>query len=227
MSYLPYFDGATEVLDVGCGRGEFLELLRDRGISARGIDLNREMVEQCRERNLTVDEGDLLSFLQRQPDASLGGLFASQVVEHLEPDYLLQALDAAFHKLRPGSKIILETINVASWSAFFQSYVRDITHKRPLHPETLQYLATASGFQKVDVVFKSPCAEENRLETVPAPTSPDGQAVPVSLTSLVSVFNENVEKTERPDVRRPRLRHHRRASMRAMTSARATPSSGR
>ena len=194
VSYLPYFDGAAEVLDVGCGRGEFLELLRDRGVSARGIDLNREMVEQCRERHLTVDEGDLLSFLRQQPDVSLGGLFASQVVEHLEPDYLLQALDAAFHKLRPGSKIILETINVASWSAFFQSYVRDITHKRPLHPETLQYLATASGFQRVEVVFKSPCAAESRLEEVSVPTPVDGQTVPVSLTSLVAAFNENVEK---------------------------------
>ena len=193
-NYLPYFDGATEVLDVGCGRGEFLELLRDRGVAARGIDLNREMVEQCRKRDLTVDEGDLLSFLQRLPDGSLGGLFASQVVEHLAPNYLIQALDAAFHKLKPGSPIILETINVASWSAFFQSYVRDVTHAQPLHPETLRYLVTASGFQKVEVVFTSPCGADQKLEAVPMPAPEDEHSVPVALKGLVVAFNENVEK---------------------------------
>ena len=193
-SYVPYFQDTTEVLDAGCGRGEFLELLRERGVPSLGIDLNREMVEQCQELGLTVDVGDLLSFLQRQPDKSLGGLFASQVVEHLEPDYLLKALDAAFHKLRPGSKIILETINVASWSAFFESYVRDITHTMPLHPETLRYLVTASGFQKVEIAFKSPCAEQNKLESVPAPRPEDSQPVPVSLKNLIVAFNENTEK---------------------------------
>ena len=193
-SYLPYFEGAADVLDVGCGRGEFLELLRDHGVQARGIDLNREMVEQCRTRDLTVDEGDVLSFLSQQPDASLGGLFASQVVEHLAPDYLLQALDAAFHKLKPRSTIILETINVASWSAFFQSYVRDVTHRQPLHPETLRYLVTASGFQNVRLVFASPCASEHKLEASPMPSPQHVEALPVPLKSLLTTFNENVEK---------------------------------
>ena len=192
-SYLPCFEGATDVLDAGCGRGEFLELLRDRGVGACGIDLNHDMVEECRARGLTVDEGDLLSYLRRQPDASLGGIFASQVVEHLQPDYLLGVLDAAFGTLRPGSKIVLETINVASWSAFFQSFVRDITHTQPLHPETLQYLVTASGFQNVELSFKSPCALQNKLEEVPAPSSEAARAIP-ALKTLVVAFNENVEK---------------------------------
>ena len=86
---------------------------------------------------------------RRSRTESLGGLFAAQVVEHLEPDYLMRFLDAAYHKLRPGSKIVLETINPACWFAFFSSYIRDITHVRPLHPDTLQYFLRASGFQKV------------------------------------------------------------------------------
>ena len=187
-AYLPYFDGTSDVLDAGCGRGEFLELLRDRGITASGVDINHEMVRQCRAHGLTVHEGDLLHHLAGQPDQSLGGLFAAQVVEHLEPAYLLELLDTAFDKLRPGAKIVLETINVASWSAFFHSYVRDITHIRPLHPDTLSYLVTVSGFQRVEVVYRSPCAEQNKLEEVPSADTAD----PVA--SLAPALNRNVEK---------------------------------
>jgi 2-polyprenyl-3-methyl-5-hydroxy-6-metoxy-1,4-benzoquinol methylase len=155
-AYVPLFEGASDVLDVGCGRGEFLELLRQKGISARGVDLNDEMAAVCRERGLDAVAGDALSYLLAQPDGALGGLFAAQVVEHLDPDYLMRFLEAAYHKLRPGSKIVLETINPACWYAFFSSYIRDITHVRPLHPETLQYLVTASGFQKVSVRYTAP-----------------------------------------------------------------------
>jgi len=184
-AYLPLFEGASDVLDVGCGRGEFLDLLRQRGISARGIDLNDEMAAVCRERGLEATAGDALSYLLAQPDASLGGLFAAQVVEHLEPDYLMRFLDAAYHKLRPGSKIVLETINPACWYAFFSSYIRDITHVRPLHPDTLKYLVGASGFQKVAVRFSAPYPDEDKLQPLPA-KSETGKDV--------EAFNENVRK---------------------------------
>ena len=157
------------MLDIGCGRGEFLDMLRERGISARGVDLNPEMAAICRDRGLDATAGDALSYLLAQPDGSLGGLFAAQVVEHLEPDYLLRLLDAAYHKLRPGSKIVLETINPACWYAFFASYIRDITHVQPLHPDTLRYLLVASGFQRVDIRYSAPVPDESKLQPVAAP----------------------------------------------------------
>ncbi len=80
LSYVPLFAGASDVLDVGCGRGEFLDLLREAGIGARGLDTNHEMVEVCRARGLDVVEGDLVSYLSSVPDGSLGGLIALQVV---------------------------------------------------------------------------------------------------------------------------------------------------
>jgi SAM-dependent methyltransferase len=166
-AYVPLFEGASDVLDVGCGRGEFLDLLREHGISARGIDLNDEMAAVTRERGLDATAGDALTYLLSLPDGSLGGLFAAQVVEHLEPDYLMRLLDAAYHKLRPGSKIVLETINPACWFAFFSSYIRDITHVRPLHPDTLQYLIGASGFQKVGIRYSAPYPDESKLQPVP------------------------------------------------------------
>jgi SAM-dependent methyltransferase len=185
-SYLPYFDGASDVLDVGCGRGEFLDLLAARGISGRGLDLNHEMVEVCRARGLDVAEADVVSYLDGLPDASLGGLIAVQVVEHLQPGYLLRFLELAFHKLRPGAPIVLETLNPACWTAFFDSFIRDITHVWPLHPETLRYLVQASGFSTTRIEFRSPVAPEDRLQ----PVAP----VPGAAADFTETFNANVEK---------------------------------
>ena len=151
QSYLPVFAGASDVLDIGCGRGEFLELLAGAGVRARGIDLNHEMAELCRARGLDVTEADAVGYLSTLEDASLGGIFAAQVVEHLEPEYLLRFLELAFHKIRPGGRIVLETLNPACWVAFFESFIRDITHVWPLHPETLKYLVLASGFSRADL----------------------------------------------------------------------------
>jgi SAM-dependent methyltransferase len=183
-SYLPIFTGASDVLDVGCGRGEFLELLAAAGIRARGIDLNHEMAEQCRSRGLDVTEADAVSYLSGLADASLGGLFAAQVVEHLQPDSLLQLLELAYHKIRPGGRLVLETLNPACWVAFFDSYIRDITHVWPLHPDTLKYLVLASGFTKADVEYRTPVPPHDRLQTLPHTDASD----------LVEAFNANVEK---------------------------------
>ena len=190
--YLPYFDGASDVLDLGCGRGEFLALLRESGISARGVDINGEMVEKCRTRGLRADVGGALRFLEQQPDDSLGGLFAAQVVEHLEPAYLIRVLAIASQKLRPGSKIILETINPACWFAFFDAYIRDITHVRPLHPDTLKYLLGASGFQKTTIRYTSPFPDEGKLQKVVLPST--STTTDERLSATVSALNESVER---------------------------------
>jgi SAM-dependent methyltransferase len=188
-SYLPFFEGASDVLDVGCGRGEFLEILSGAGITARGIDLNHEMVETCRAAQLDVVETDAVSYLSSLPDEALGGLFAAQVVEHLQPAYLLSFLELAFHKLRPGSRIVLETLNPACWVAFFESYIRDITHIWPLHPETLQFLVVASGFTSADIEYRSPVADADKLQPVTVTA-----AVGPVLADLVDSFNINVQK---------------------------------
>jgi O-antigen chain-terminating methyltransferase len=193
-AYVPYFEGARDVLDIGCGRGEFLDLLREHGIPARGVDLNEEMAAICRERGLDAAAGDALSYLRAQPDGSLGGLFAAQVVEHLEPDYLMALLEVACQKLRPGARIVLETINPACWAAFFSSYIRDISHVQPLHPDTLQYLLVASGFQRVEIRYSAPAPEEWKLQTlrVAGDATPGAAADP--LPAMAAVFNENVGK---------------------------------
>jgi SAM-dependent methyltransferase len=190
--YLPVFAGTADVLDIGCGRGEFLALLRDQGVTARGIDLNPSMVEVCRSKGLDATTADAVGYLRALPEHSLGGLFAAQVVEHLEPRYLTQLLDAAFDALRPGAPIVLETINPACWFAFFESYIRDITHVRPLHPETLHYLLVASGFQQVEIRYRAPYPETDKLQ--PVGRAPSDAA---ALNDWADTINANVEKINR------------------------------
>lgn len=188
-SYLPVFEGASDVLDVGCGRGEFLDLLASRGIRARGIDLNAEMVEVCRARGLDVAQADAVGYLSTVADGTLGGVFAAQVVEHLDAGYLLRFLELAFHKLQPGGRLVLETLNPACWVAFFESYLRDITHVWPLHPETLKYLVIASGFAAARIEYRSPVPEQDRLQRIAAATGADP-----ALADFAEAFNANVEK---------------------------------
>ena len=185
--YVPIFDGASDVLDIGCGRGEFLLLLREHGITGKGIDLNTAMVEVCRQQGLEATQADALAYLQAQPDGSLGGLFAAQVVEHLEPAYLTHLLDVAFDKLRPGSAIVLETINPGCWFAFFESYIRDITHVRPLHPDTLKFLLVATGFQRIEIQYSAPYPEHDKLQHVSLP--PEGADAALAMNANVDKLN--------------------------------------
>jgi SAM-dependent methyltransferase len=189
-AYVPLFEGRHDVLDVGCGRGEFLDVLRAAGVTARGIDINDAMVEEARARGLVADRADALEFVRALPDASLGGLFAAQVIEHLPPDYLEAFVEVAAQKIRPGGLIVLETINPACWVAFFESYIRDLTHVRPLHPETMQYMLQASGFSPVEVRYSSPVAEDGRLARLPSPPASESPA----LHGLVDTFNANVDR---------------------------------
>jgi O-antigen chain-terminating methyltransferase len=189
--YLPLLEAAGDVLDVGCGRGELLGLLSARGVRARGVDSNEAMVELCRSRGLDVERGDALSYLQRQTDGSIGGLVAIQVVEHFEPAYLARFLEAAYDKMKPGAPLVLETINAGCWMAFFETYIRDLTHQRPLHPDTLRYLVEATGFSAVDVHFRRPVSDDDRLDSVAlaAPAHLDE-----ALTALAAAVNAHAEK---------------------------------
>jgi 2-polyprenyl-3-methyl-5-hydroxy-6-metoxy-1,4-benzoquinol methylase len=188
-SYVPLFAAHSNVLDIGCGRGELLELLRAHGVSARGIDVNQAMVDECRSRGLDVERADAVPFLASQPDGSLGGLIAIQVVEHFEPAYLWRVLELAYHKLRPAAPLVLETINAACWMAFFECYIRDLTHARPLHPDTLRYLVQASGFTSVNIEFRAPVTDADRLDRVATPAAADP-----AMSAVTAAVNAHADK---------------------------------
>jgi 2-polyprenyl-3-methyl-5-hydroxy-6-metoxy-1,4-benzoquinol methylase len=164
-SYVQYFQKAEgTIVDLGCGRGEFLELLQEHSLNAIGVDSSAEMIAACRERGLKAEQEDLLQYLRNQKEKSLGGIFSAQVVEHLPPDYLMNLLATVHTRLKPGSVMVLETINIASAYSFLQMYTRDITHKTPLHPETLLFLLNSFGFQKSQILFSSPVPAPARLQ---------------------------------------------------------------
>jgi SAM-dependent methyltransferase len=156
--YVEDFRGAAPVLDVGCGRGEFLSLLREGGIEARGIDADADMVAYARGEGLEVTQDDVVQHLDALPDGSLGGIFMAQVVEHLPPAALVQSLQLAVAKLRPGGLLVAETINPLSPLAL-RHYFADLTHAQPLVPETLELLARQSGFASTETRFLNEPAE--------------------------------------------------------------------
>ena len=116
--YVEDFREAAPVLDVGCGRGELLQLLREVGVEARGIDADADMVAYARGEGLDVEQADLVEHLEGLPDGSLGGIFMGQVVEHLPPGVLVRALELAAAKLRGGGLLVAETINPVSPLAY-------------------------------------------------------------------------------------------------------------
>ena len=150
--YVDDFRDAAPVLDVGCGRGELLGLLRDAGIDAKGVDADADMVAYARGEGLDVEQTDALAYLEAQSDGSLGGIFAGQVVEHLPPAALFRLLELAAVKLRPGGLLVAETINPLSPLAL-RSYFADLTHAQPLVPETLALLAKQAGFRDVQTRY--------------------------------------------------------------------------
>lgn len=191
--YVPLFAGAEVVLDIGCGRGEFLDALREKGVAARGVDVSPAMVAICRGRGLDASLGDALAFVRQQPDGSAGGLIAIQVVEHFTPPYLTRFLEAAYHALRPGAPIVLETINPNCWMAFFETYIRDLTHKQPLHPETLRHLVQTCGFSSVDVTFRAPVSEDDRLAHLDLAAA----GLPDAFGPMVDAVNDHAGKLNR------------------------------
>ena len=187
LEFLPYFEHCSRVLDIGCGRGEFLEILRNHNIGGMGVDLDADMVAYCKSRQLEVEQGDAITYLQNLDDKSVDGIFIDQVVEHLEPAYLVRLLALCHQKMKFGYYLVVETVNPLSFISFANFYI-DLTHKRPVHPETLQFLVSAAGFRESEKKFFSPVSDEGRLKTIAG--APDMNETE---QKNIDAYNHNVE----------------------------------
>ncbi len=186
LKFVKYFEGCKNVLDIGCGRGEFLELLKDNGISGHGIDIDEDMVRYCRSRDLNVEKLDAVSYLNQLEDKSLDGIFIDQVVEHLDPDYLIKMIDLCYIKMLFGAYIIMETVNPLSLLSLADFYM-DMSHKRPVHPETLKFLMSAAGFRETVAQFYEPAVEDGRLRYI------DADELAEKERSLADIINRNTD----------------------------------
>lgn len=159
VAYAREFEGAADVLDLGCGRGEFLEAAKAGGVNARGIDLNREAVALCVAKGLKAEVADLFGHLESLPERSLGGVYCSQVIEHLPPEKLPQLVTLLGAKLRPGAKAIFETPNPECLAIFSTHFYLDPTHTRPVPPALLVFYLEEVGFGQIEVRRLAPAVD--------------------------------------------------------------------
>lgn len=155
------------VIDIGCGRGEFLELLRDLDVDAFGVELDPELVRATTDRGLVVEHGDGLVRLAAETDGSLGGIVLIQVVEHLTAQQVTDLVQLAAEKLRPGGRILIETVNPQSLYVFAHSLYVDPTHAKPVHPAYLDFLFREAGFDEIGLRWRSLPDPEESLDELP------------------------------------------------------------
>lgn len=157
--YVDRFRACGSVLDIGCGRGEFLDSAREAGIAAKGVDLNPEFVAHCRLKGHAAEHADLFGYLEAEPDRSLKGIFCSQVIEHLPPPALPQLIRLAARKLVRGGVLAIETPNPECLAIFATHFYLDPTHTRPVPPALLEFYFVESGFAEVEVHRFVPAVE--------------------------------------------------------------------
>lgn len=160
--YLPYVGKAVskcmdgQVLDIGCGRGEWLELLQQSNIDARGIDLNHILIDECRQRGLDVVESEALDYLRQQKPNTLAAISGFHIIEHVSTQYLVALLDEALRALAPGGVLIVETPNPANVLVGSNTFYMDPTHRNPLPVDLTRFLLEARGFSDIEVMGLHP-----------------------------------------------------------------------
>jgi SAM-dependent methyltransferase len=165
-SYLPFLASGGPALDLGCGRGEALALLRDHGIAARGVDGSSRMVAICRDRGLDAVQGDLFTILAAAPPGSLGAVLSFHVVEHLPIGLLDRLVRLAWGALRPGGVLILETPSPLSLVVAARNFWLDPTHARPVHPDSLRLSYELAGFDPIERLDLRPFPPDERLPEI-------------------------------------------------------------
>lgn len=156
-----------QAFDIGCGRGEWLELLRDHGFEARGVDLDEGMLEACRERGLNATQGDAIEILASLPEDSIAVVSAFHVVEHIPFDALQRLIREALRVLQPGGMLILETPNPDNLGVGASSFYLDPSHERPLPSLLLGFLAEHAGFERQKIIGLQ---EDEQLRNNPNPS---------------------------------------------------------
>jgi len=154
--YVRLFHGLSPVVDFGCGRGEFLELLKNAGIESYGVDSDTSACEVARRKHLKIVEADLFQYLKQLPERSLGGVFSARLIEYLPPHMQSEFIALCSSKLKPGGRIVIETINPDSDSPFGRNWRLDPGHLHPIYSETLRSILESNGFRDSQICILAP-----------------------------------------------------------------------
>ncbi len=157
--YVPLFQDCAPVLDLGCGRGEFLELMKEAGIDAQGVDASEESVAQCVAKGLKAEAADLFAYLEGLPEAAMGGIFCCQVVEHLPAERVPGLIKLAAAKLSRGGLLAVETPNPECLASLAVHFYLDPTHQRPVPSPLLKYYFEEAGLGGIEIRRLSPAVE--------------------------------------------------------------------
>lgn len=148
--YLPYINKDSKIIDLGCGTGPFLELMRESNIDVMGIDSDEDLVELCKTKNFEVEHKNIIDFLIESNDNSLDSLFMAHVIEHFPMKVKIDFFNLVYRKLKKGSKLIIETPNTTSVFVMHNLYYLDPTHQSPLLPEAYKHISVTAGFTVIN-----------------------------------------------------------------------------
>ena len=151
------------ILDIGCGRGEWLELLKENGFYAKGLDLNEVMVRICKERKLDAVEGEALSFLESVTENSIGAVTGFHIIEHYPFNYLIKLVDEVLRVLKPGGLAIFETPNPNNVLVGSCSFYLDPTHLKPLPSSLVKLVLESRGFSNIEIINLNPYNDKYRI----------------------------------------------------------------
>ena len=164
--YVDLFRGHEPIVDLGCGRGEFIELAAQSGFAAYGIDSDPAALADGQRLGLDLRQGELFEHLAGLAEGSMGGLFCSQVVEHLPPELIPRMMEEIARVLGPGGVTVVVTANPATFSTHVQSFWRDPTHIRPVPDVSLSFAARTAGLMVREVIYSSWPPESERLQRI-------------------------------------------------------------
>jgi SAM-dependent methyltransferase len=194
-AYVQYFTACINVLALGCGRGELLQLFAQEGVQARGTDMNATLVSYCRDNELDVSKAEPLEYLESCEDGSLDGIILSRFAGHQPPARLVRMLNLCRQKLMPGATLLIEAPNPFSLYTVASYALDDADGTHPLHPETLRLLCVTLGFQEPTVMFMNPLPPEEHLEELDLTMS--GAVFDVRQQELFHQMSQNFAKLNR------------------------------
>ena len=157
--YLPYFKDCRKIVDLGCGRGEFLELARAEGLTGIGVDLNPEAAASCHEKNIEIHQLDLFTFLTQQPDCSIDGVLCSHIMEHIPGNRLSEVIRLVAQKLKGGGVLAVETPNPSCLAIFSGDFYSDPTHQRPVPSRLMHFHLEEAGFTTIEIHERHPASD--------------------------------------------------------------------